>query len=193
MNFTKSKISLAHFIDLSLFTNYLRSTLLSALKLKRETKNLYVFFLISYSILTTQKHLHINIYTSDTHSSSYQSRFLNKSKSSAVVSPTTALTTSAHHSIDDDVSNTGDDSDSIYGTGRTRYLALKERRNRLARSRSSHTMANDDDNDSTHLDEPVSPTTANPNAYLASRCDFVSFVNMYKPEKKENVFFCVTC
>lgn len=80
-----------------------------------------------------------------------------------------------HHAIDDDVNNTGDDSDSIYGTGRTRYLALKERRNRLARSRSSHVMANDDDNDSStvvsHLDEPVSPTTANPNAYLASRCD----------------------
>lgn len=100
------------------------------------------------------------------------------------MSPTTGLTTTAHHSIDDDVNNTGDDSDSIYGTGRTRYLALKERRNRLARSRSSHTMANDDDNDSTHLDEPVSPTTANPNAYLASRCDFVSFVNMYKSKKK---------
>lgn len=63
----------------------------------------------------------------------------------------------------------GDDSDNKYGTGRSRYLALKERRNRLARSRSSHLMGNDDDD---ALDQPVSPTTASPNAYLASRCGF---------------------
>lgn len=85
---------------------------------------------------------------------------MNKSKSTAIVPP-------SQTSIDDD--HTGDDSDSKYGTGRSRYLALKERRNRLARSRSSHAMANDDDN--LHLDEPMSPTTTNPNAYLASRCD----------------------
>ncbi|XP_055310204.1 RING finger protein nhl-1 isoform X4 [Sitodiplosis mosellana] len=89
-------------------------------------------------------------------SSSYQSRFLNKSKSSAVVA--------LQPSIDDD--NTGEDSDNKYGTGRSRYLALKERRNRLARSRSSHLMGNDDED---ILDQPVSPTTASPNAYLASR------------------------
>lgn len=73
---------------------------------------------------------------------------------------------------DDD--NTGEDSDSKYGTGRTRYLALKERRSRLARSRSSHNFGNEDDD----LDEPVSPTTASPSAYLASRCDvvFVKFL-----------------
>lgn len=86
---------------------------------------------------------------------SYTSRFLNKSKSSAVLPP------------DDDPNNTGDDSDSKYGTGRSRYLALKERRNLLARSRSSHLFGNDDDDG---LDEPVSPTTASPSAYLASRC-----------------------
>lgn len=63
--------------------------------------------------------------------------------------------------------NTGDDSDSKYGTGRSRYLALKERRSRLARSRSTHTFGNDDDD----IDEPMSPTTTSPNAYLASRCD----------------------
>lgn len=85
---------------------------------------------------------------------SYTSRFLNKSKSSAVVPP------------DDDANNTGDDSDSKYGTGRSRYLALKERRNLLARSRSSHLFGNDDDD---ALDDPVSPTTASPTAYLASR------------------------
>lgn len=70
-------------------------------------------------------------------------------------------------SVDDDT-NTGEDSDNKYGTGRSRYLALKERRSRLARSRSSHLMGNDDED---ALDQPVSPTTASPNAYLASRFD----------------------
>lgn len=93
---------------------------------------------------------------------SYQSRFLNKSKSSAIVPSATTIATNP----DDD--NTGDDSDSKYGTGRSRYLALKERRSRLARSRSSHNFGLGDDNDD--LDEPVSPTTASPSAYLASRC-----------------------
>lgn len=101
--------------------------------------------------------------------SSYTSRFLNKSKSSAIVqqpSSTSNASTSYTSSHDDDANGTGDDSDSRYGTGRSRYLAMKERRNRLARSRSSHTLGNDDDD----LDEPVSPTTASPSAYLASRC-----------------------
>lgn len=59
------------------------------------------------------------------------------------------------------------DDESKYPTARSRYLALKERRNRLARSKSSHTgfgMGDDDDQD-----EPVSPTTASPSAYLAAR------------------------
>lgn len=59
------------------------------------------------------------------------------------------------------------DDESKYPTARSRYLALKERRNRLARSKSSHTgfgAADDDDQD-----EPVSPTTASPSAYLAAR------------------------
>lgn len=81
---------------------------------------------------------------------SYTSRFLNKSKSTAVVAPE---------------EDNADDSDSRYGSGRTRYMALKERRNRLARSRSSHNFGNDDEED-----EPVSPTTQSPSAYLASRC-----------------------
>ncbi|XP_055921453.1 RING finger protein nhl-1 isoform X2 [Eupeodes corollae] len=87
--------------------------------------------------------------------SSYTSRFLNKSKSTAIVQPPP----------EEDANGTGDDSDSRYGTGRSRYLAMKERRNRLARSRSSHTLGNDDED----IDEPVSPTTASPSAYLASR------------------------
>lgn len=59
------------------------------------------------------------------------------------------------------------DDESKYPTARSRYLALKERRNRLARSKSSHTGfgAGDDDDQ----DEPVSPTTASPSAYLAAR------------------------
>ncbi|RVE50474.1 hypothetical protein evm_004899 [Chilo suppressalis] len=59
------------------------------------------------------------------------------------------------------------DDDTKYPTARSRYLALKERRNRLARSKSSHTGfgAGDDDDQ----DDPVSPTTASPSAYLAAR------------------------
>ncbi|KAL0883431.1 hypothetical protein ABMA27_016812 [Loxostege sticticalis] len=59
------------------------------------------------------------------------------------------------------------DDESKYPTARSRYLALKERRNRLARSKSSHTgfgVGDDDDQD-----DPVSPTTASPSAYLAAR------------------------
>lgn len=102
---------------------------------------------------------------------SYQSRFLNKSKSSALV----ALQLS-----NDDDTNTGDDSDSKYGTGRSRYLALKERRSRLARSRSSHFMGKDDDGAPDHI---VKHTTS-PNAYLASRCEpsslFSAWFNLLK-------------
>lgn len=43
---------------------------------------------------------------------------------------------------------------------------MKERRTRLARSRSSHQFGNEDED----LDEPVSPTIVSPSAYLASRC-----------------------
>ncbi|XP_013113901.1 RING finger protein nhl-1 isoform X2 [Stomoxys calcitrans] len=102
-------------------------------------------------------------YGSGASGSSYTSRFLNKSKSSAIVSQPSLSTPNA--SFDEDANGTGDDSDSRYGTGRSRYLAMKERRNRLARSRSSHQFGNDDDD----VDEPVSPTTASPSAYLASR------------------------
>lgn len=59
------------------------------------------------------------------------------------------------------------DDESKYPTARSRYLALKERRNRLARSKSSHTgFGGGDDDDQ---DDPVSPTTASPSAYLAAR------------------------
>ncbi|CAG9562149.1 unnamed protein product [Danaus chrysippus] len=80
-------------------------------------------------------------------SSSYSSRYGSKPKDEELTS-----------SLDDE---------SKYPTARSRYLALKERRNRLARSKSSHTGfgAGDDDDQ----DEPVSPTTASPSAYLAAR------------------------
>lgn len=94
---------------------------------------------------------------------------MNKSKSSAVV---------ALQQSNDDDTNTGEDSDNKYGTGRSRYLALKERRSRLARSRSSHLMGNDDEDNT--LNQPVSPTTANPNAYLASRFEFyITFCSFF--------------
>lgn len=89
----------------------------------------------------------------------YTSRFLNKSKSSALVPDDEDHSTSKYGS-----STYADDSDSKYPTGRSRYMALKERRQRLARSKSSHQFGDEDD-----PDEPISPTSSNPSAYLASR------------------------
>ncbi|XP_017784804.1 PREDICTED: RING finger protein nhl-1 [Nicrophorus vespilloides] len=82
----------------------------------------------------------------------YTSRFLNKSKSTAAVQPE-----------EDDKYSSLDD-ESKYPTSRSRYMALKERRQRLARSKSSHNFNDDDD-----PDEPLSPTSTNPSAYLASK------------------------
>lgn len=49
---------------------------------------------------------------------------------------------------------------------RSRYAALKERRQRVARSKSSHNFGNDDND----IDEdPPSPTTQSPTAYLAAK------------------------
>ncbi|VVD05815.1 unnamed protein product [Leptidea sinapis] len=59
------------------------------------------------------------------------------------------------------------DDETKYPTARSRYLALKERRNRLARSKSSHTGFGAADDD--EQEDPVSPTTASPSAYLAAR------------------------
>lgn len=87
----------------------------------------------------------------------YTSRFLNKSKSSAAVPPEEE----EHGRYG---STVGDDTESKYPSGRSRYMALKDRRQRLARSRSSHTFPDEDD-----VDEPISPTSSNPTAYLASR------------------------
>lgn len=96
--------------------------------------------------------------TTEEPSYSYTSRFLNKSKSSAAIPPE-----------DDDYSSrygssAADDESKYPASGRSRYMALKERRQRLARSRSSQQFGDDDD-----VEEPLSPTSTNPTAYLASR------------------------
>ena len=87
----------------------------------------------------------------------YTSRFLNKSKSSAALQPE-----EEDHRYG---STLADDSDSKYpSSGRSRYMALKERRQRLARSKSSQQFGDDED-----IEEQLSPTSSNPTAYLASR------------------------
>lgn len=85
----------------------------------------------------------------------FTSRFLNKSKSAAVVSP---------DEDEGETSATGrrfsrTTASDLTSTPRSRYTALKDRKSRLARSKSTHTLADDDDED-----EPMTPT-----AYLASR------------------------
>lgn len=86
----------------------------------------------------------------------YTSRFLNKSKSSAAIPP---------EEDDTRYGSSFDETDSKYpSSGRSRYMALKERRQRLARSRSSQQFGDEEE-----VDEPISPTSSNPTAYLASR------------------------
>ncbi|CAG9860821.1 unnamed protein product [Phyllotreta striolata] len=85
----------------------------------------------------------------------YTSRFLNKSKSSAAIPPEEDDYTSRYSTADDD---------SKYPTSRSRYMAMKDRRQRLARSRSSQQFGDEDESE-----EPISPTSSNPSAYLASR------------------------
>lgn len=88
----------------------------------------------------------------------YTSRFLNKSRSTANIPPkdNDTHTSSRYGAPADD--------DSKYSSGRSRYMALKDRRQRLARSKSSQQFGDEDE-----PEEPMSPTTANPSAYLASR------------------------
>ncbi|KAL1462936.1 hypothetical protein WDU94_014735 [Cyamophila willieti] len=79
--------------------------------------------------------------------SSYTSRFLNKSKSTAMVSP------------EDEK-----DESSLYSSGRTRFAALKDRKARLARSKSSHALMLDDEEFDDGPNSPYSPA-----AYMASK------------------------
>ncbi|KAJ8675930.1 hypothetical protein QAD02_011716 [Eretmocerus hayati] len=78
------------------------------------------------------------------------------------------LTQSSTEPLLDDTNSTagGSSSNSSSLSPRSRYAALKERRQRLARSRSSHNFGGDE------LDieeDPPSPTTQSPNAYLAAK------------------------
>ena len=92
--------------------------------------------------------------------SGYTSRFLNKSKSSAVMSPDEEADSGGKKY------STADDSNK-YPSGRSRYAALKDRRARLARSRSSHSFGGPDDEEAE--DGRTSPTSSTPTTYLASR------------------------
>ena len=83
-------------------------------------------------------------------------RFLNKSRSQA------AMVSSAREPEPEPLSSTSQEPMSP----RTRYAAMKERRQRLARSRSSHNFgAEEPDID----EDPPSPTTQSPTAYLAAK------------------------
>ncbi|XP_057336422.1 RING finger protein nhl-1 isoform X1 [Microplitis mediator] len=85
--------------------------------------------------------------------SGYTSRFLNKSRSQAAVTAPREREREPEPEVEP-------------LSPRSRYAALKERRQRVARSRSSHNFGNDD----IDLDEdPPSPTTQSPNAYLAAK------------------------
>ncbi|XP_069677911.1 RING finger protein nhl-1 isoform X3 [Periplaneta americana] len=100
--------------------------------------------------------------------SGYTSRFLNKSKSSAAMSPDEGEDSGGRkYSSTATTAGTTTDDSSKYPSGRSRYAALKDRRARLARSRSSHNFGGPDDDDAE--DGRSSPTTSMPASYLASR------------------------
>ncbi|XP_049958896.1 RING finger protein nhl-1 isoform X1 [Schistocerca serialis cubense] len=105
-------------------------------------------------------------------SSGYTSRFLNKSKSSAALSPEEDSDSRKYgagsSSSTASAAAGADDSSSRYPSGRSRYAALKDRRSRLARSRSSHNFGGDDQDEQD--DSPSSPTSSGmPASYLPSR------------------------
>lgn len=90
----------------------------------------------------------------------YQSRFLNKSKSSAALTldadpdgvdgdePSAddeTFGTNQQVPLDSTLSGGGVSGDERYPSGRSRYAALKDRRSRLARSKSSHEVAQSED------------------------------------------------
>ncbi|PSN52645.1 hypothetical protein C0J52_08819 [Blattella germanica] len=101
-----------------------------------------------------------------TGSSGYTSRFLNKSKSSAAMSPDEDADSGGRKYSPG--GSTAATDDSKYPSGRSRYAALKDRRARLARSRSSHNFGGPEDDDAE--DGRSSPTSSGmPASYLASR------------------------
>nr|CAD7424563.1 unnamed protein product [Timema monikensis] len=100
-------------------------------------------------------------------SGGYTSRFLNKSKSSAAVSPDEDPPEPKKYTPSSSTSVAAVDDSNKYSSGRSRYAALKDRRSRLNRSRSSHNLGGPDDMDES--EEPTSPTSSMPSSYLASR------------------------
>ncbi|XP_075237068.1 tripartite motif containing protein thin isoform X2 [Lycorma delicatula] len=86
-------------------------------------------------------------------SSGFTSRFLNKSKSTAAVSPDEEEPARRYANSNDD---------GRYTSARSRYAALKDRKSRLARSKSTHTFGAEDDDD-------TEDTTTSPTAYYASK------------------------
>ncbi|KAL0268206.1 UNVERIFIED_CONTAM: hypothetical protein PYX00_010235 [Menopon gallinae] len=84
----------------------------------------------------------------------YTSRFLNKSKSTAAVSPDEEADKPTFPARK--YSTSGIDDDGKYSSTRSRYAALKDRQNRIARSRSSHNFGNPDDDDEEDLNSPTS-------------------------------------
>ncbi|XP_046390185.1 RING finger protein nhl-1 isoform X2 [Ischnura elegans] len=84
-------------------------------------------------------------------SSGYTSRFLNKSKSSAALSP------------EEDEGGRYEDK---YPSGRSRLAAIKDRRSRLARSKSSHNFGADEDEDDGRT-TASSTSAVTPSSYLS--------------------------
>nr|XP_018905410.1 PREDICTED: RING finger protein nhl-1 isoform X2 [Bemisia tabaci] len=89
-------------------------------------------------------------------SSGFTSRFLSKSKSSAVVSPEEEEARGAN------MIGAGASEESRFPLGRTRFAAFKDRKARLARSKSTHTFGVDEFDD-------FDDASYSPSVYLASK------------------------
>lgn len=89
-------------------------------------------------------------------SSGFTSRFLSKSKSSAVVSPEEEEARGAS------MIGAGASEESRFPLGRTRFAAFKDRKARLARSKSTHTFGVDEFDD-------FDDASYSPSVYLASK------------------------
>uniref|UniRef100_A0A1B6E225 RING-type domain-containing protein n=1 Tax=Clastoptera arizonana TaxID=38151 RepID=A0A1B6E225_9HEMI len=94
-------------------------------------------------------------HTNSRYSGGFTSRFLNKSKSSAAVSP-------EEEEPQRKFSNAGKEEESAYPSTRSRFAALRDRKKTLARSKSTHNFGGDEDDD-------TEDTTTSPSAYLASK------------------------
>ncbi|KAL1138212.1 hypothetical protein AAG570_009903 [Ranatra chinensis] len=124
-------------------------------------ENLEKLSVCSKNIVKLDILIHKNIINSRYGSSGFTSRFLNKSKSSAVVSPEEEDPGTSRRF---GTSSSSTPSSTTNQSPRSRYTALKERRARLARSRSTHNLGVDDDDDD---DDVVAANS--PAAYLAGK------------------------